>query len=147
MDNGFLTNELIEIEPPGNISLSSKENLVIIISTLQLTSLLYSPVKDKNSKLATSTKEQLEVWHNHYKKLVSSHSDINSALIEWSNKFSNGTIRYTRHNEWDINQDISIEEIKEAILATPNYKASGPDGIPIEFYIALIPPDEENSVK
>ena len=67
MDNGFLTNELIEIEPPGNISLSSKENLVIIISTLQLTSLLYSPVKDKNSKLATSTKEQLEVWHNHYK--------------------------------------------------------------------------------
>ena len=26
-----------------------------------------SPVKDKNSKLATSTKEQLEVWHNHYK--------------------------------------------------------------------------------
>ena len=86
-------------------------------------------------KLSTSTKEQLEVWHNHYKKkLASSHSDINSALIEWSNKFSNGTIRYTRHNEWDINQDISIEEIKEAILATPNYKALGPDGIPIEFY-------------
>ena len=66
-------------------------------------------------------------------------------LIEWSNKFSNGTIRYTRHNEWDINQDINIEEIREAILATPNYKASGPDGIPIEFYKALIPPDEENS--
>ena len=97
-----------------------------------------SPVKDKNGKLATSTKEQLEVWHNHYKKLASSHSDINSALIEWSNKFSNGTIRYTRHNEWDINQDISIEEIKKAILATPNYKASDPDGIPIEFYKALI---------
>ena len=65
------------------------------------------------------------------------HSDINSALIEWSNKFSNGTIRYTRHNDWDINQDISIKEIKEAILATPNYKASGPDGIPT---------DDENSV-
>ena len=91
-----------------------------------------SLVKDKNGKLATFTKEQLEVWHNHYKKLAFSHSDINSALIEWSNKFSNG--------------DISIEEIKEAILATPNYKASGPDGIPIEFYKALIPPDDENSV-
>jgi len=52
-------------------------------------------------KLSTSTKEQLEVWHNHYKKkkLASSHSDINSGLIEWSNKFSNGTIRYTTHNE------------------------------------------------
>jgi len=42
---------------------------------------------------------------------------INSALIEWSNKFSNGTIRCTRHNEWDINQDIKIEEIKEAIFS------------------------------
>ena len=88
------------------------------------------PVKDKNGKLATSTKEQLEGWHNHYKNV---HSDINSALIEWSNKFSNGTIRYKRHNEWDIHQDISIEEIKEAILATPNYKASGPDGILLNF--------------
>ena len=32
------------------------------------------------------------------------------------------------------------------IKGTPNYKASGPDGIPIEFYKALIPPDNENSV-
>jgi len=55
-------------------------------------------------------------------------------------KFSNSM----RHNEWDINQDISIEEIKEAILVTPNYKASSLDGIPIEFYKALIPPDDEN---
>jgi len=30
---------------------------------------------------------------------------------------------------WDINQDISIEEIKEAILATPKYNDSGPDEI------------------
>ena len=70
---------------------------------------------------------------------------INSALIEWSNKFSNGTFRYTRHNEWDINQDISIEETKESVLAIPNYKASGPDGISFEFYEALIPPYDENS--
>jgi len=31
-----------------------------------------------------------------------------------------------------------------AISATPNYKASGPDGIPIEFYKAFLP-HEENS--
>ena len=35
---------------------------------------------------------------------------------------------------------------KKAILATPNYKASDRDGNPIEFYNALIPPDDENSV-
>ena len=40
------------------------------------------PVEDKNGKLVTSTKEQLEVRHDHYKKLASSHSDINSSLIE-----------------------------------------------------------------
>jgi len=33
---------------------------------------------------------------------------------------------------------------KSAILATPNYKASGPDEIPIEFYKAFLS-HEENS--
>jgi len=49
-----------------------------------------------------------------------------------------------RNEEWDINQDISIDEIKSAILSTPNYKASGPDDIPIEFYKAIVPGGEDN---
>jgi len=40
---------------------------------------------------------------------------------------------------WEINQDISDEEFSEAISSTPNYKACGPDSIPMEFFKALIP--------
>jgi len=36
-----------------------------------------------------------------------------------------------------VKQDISNEEINEAILFTP--KACSPDGIPIEFFNVLIP--------
>jgi len=38
-----------------------------------------------------------------------------------------------RQQEWDINQDIKDEEISKAISSTPNYKACGSDGIPMEF--------------
>jgi len=44
-----------------------------------------------------------------------------------------------RQQEWDINQGISDEEICKAISSTPNFKACGPDGIPMEFFKALIP--------
>ncbi|OUM56607.1 hypothetical protein PIROE2DRAFT_25324, partial [Piromyces sp. E2] len=37
------------------------------------------------------------------------------------------------------------EEIKAAILSTPNYKASGPDDIPIEFYKALLSDNDSDS--
>ena len=44
-----------------------------------------------------------------------------------------------RQQEWDINQGISDEEISKAISSTPNFKACDPDGIPMEFFKALIP--------
>ena len=44
-----------------------------------------------------------------------------------------------RQQEWDINQGISDEEICKAIFSIPNFKACGPDGIPMEFFKALIP--------
>ena len=44
-----------------------------------------------------------------------------------------------RKQEWDINQGISDEEISEAISSTPNFKACGPDGIPMELFKAFIP--------
>ena len=44
-----------------------------------------------------------------------------------------------RHQEWEINQGISDEEIREANSYTPNFKACGPDGIPMEFFKAMIP--------
>jgi len=44
-----------------------------------------------------------------------------------------------RQQEWEINQDISNEEISYAISSTPNFKACDPDGIMMEFFKALIP--------
>ena len=44
-----------------------------------------------------------------------------------------------RQQEWDINQGISDEEIFKAISSTPNFKTCGPDGIPMQFFKALIP--------
>jgi len=45
-----------------------------------------------------------------------------------------------------INHGISMEEFKEVIFATPNYKASGQDEIPYWIFCkALILPDDENS--
>jgi hypothetical protein len=37
-----------------------------------------------------------------------------------------------------INQGMSGEEIRKAISSTPNFKACGPNGIPMEFFKALI---------
>jgi len=36
--------------------------------------------------------------------------------------------------EWEINQDISDDEINMVISTIPNFKACGPDGIPMEFF-------------
>jgi len=43
-----------------------------------------------------------------------------------------------RQQEWEINQDISDEEISEAISSTPNFKACGSDDIPMKFIKVLI---------
>ena len=44
-----------------------------------------------------------------------------------------------RKQKWEINQDIREEEISEVISSTFNFKACNPDGIPMEFFKALIP--------
>ena len=70
--------------------------------------------------------------------MTSDPSGISLSLDYWSESTENEFLINLRNDEWDINQDISIDEIKFAILSTPNYKASGPDGIPIEFFKAEI---------
>ena len=54
--------------------------------------------------------------------------------------------KYYVNQEWNINQDISIDEIVQAIESTPNFKASGPDNIPIEFFKSLFYRDEDNNI-
>ena len=102
------------------------------------------PIKDKHGKLVTSTEDQLVVWHDHYEKLASDPSGDSLNLDSWYDDPSNPRFFIRKRHEWDINQEISIDEIIDAITAIPNYKASGPDGIPIEFYKALISPSDSS---
>ena len=103
------------------------------------------PLKDKKNQLVSSTKGQLEIFHKHYKKLASDPKGQSLSSNYWKNSYITKSIISEDHCEWNINQEISKEEIKEAILSTPNYKASGPDNIPIEFYKAMLPDDTSDS--
>ena len=51
-----------------------------------------------------------------------------------------------RQQKWEINQDISDEEISEAISCTSNFKARGPDGILMEFFKASISCKDDSEV-
>jgi len=105
------------------------------------------PIKDDNGDIAYSTKDQLEVWFKHYKLLASdpSYDRLNKPF--WSSPRLKKLFKFLIHKTWNINQEISREEIREAILSIPNFKASGPDGIPIEFYKAMVSEEipEDNS--
>jgi len=106
------------------------------------------PIKDKNGNLVSSTEEQLVVWHDHFEKLASDPSGVSLDLDSWYATPSNSRFILPYNDEWDINQEISIEEIKTAIMNIPNYKASGPDEVPIEFFKALVPlsdPEVDNN--
>ena len=109
-------------------------------------SVVSHPIKNSKGELVSSTKEQLKVWHKHYKKLASDPTGTSTSLDYWSEAPPSEFLIEFRNEEWDINQDISIDEIRSAILSTPNYKASGPDGIPIEFYKALVSETEGDDV-
>jgi len=54
--------------------------------------------------------------------------------------------KYYENQEWNINQDISIDEIVQAIESIPNFKASGPDNIPIELFKSFFYRDEDNNI-
>jgi len=105
----------------------------------KFTKVISQSIKDINGNLVSSSEEKRNVWYNHYKKLASDPSGVSLSLDYWENRNSAERFNYHRYPDWTINQDISLDEIKSAILATPNYKASGPDGIPIEFYKAFLP--------
>ena len=103
------------------------------------------PLKNENNQLISSTEDQLKVFHDHYKNLASDPQGTSLSRNYWKNSYIPKQISVEDHCEWDINQEISKEEIKEAILSTPNYKASGPDNIPIEFYKAMLPNGSNSS--
>jgi len=102
-------------------------------------------IQNKDGLLVSSTKEVLDVWHDHYKTLASDPTGTSLSVDYWNNLPTNEFLLDFRDNEWDINQDISADEIRSAISSTPNFKASGPDDIPIEFFKALISDNDDDA--
>jgi len=95
-------------------------------------------VKDSDGNLVFFTKDQLKVWYNHYKNLASDFTHRSLYKPFWSNPAWKSFLPIRKHKTWNINQEISREEIQKAILSIPNFKASVPDGIPLEFYKAIV---------
>eukprot|EP00833_Pecoramyces_ruminatium_P003122 jgi/Orpsp1_1/1177154/evm.model.c7180000060391.1 len=106
--------------------------------------ILNQPVKDSEGNLVFSTDDQLHVWFNHYKNLASDFSHCSLYKPYWFNPAFRFIFKPWRNKAWDINQEISRDEIQKAILSIPNFKASGPDGIPIEFFKAMVYQDNPN---
>jgi len=104
------------------------------------------PIRNKNGDLVTTIPEQLDVWHDYYEDLSSDPSGHSLYKPYWSNPANKELYDYKKNKEWDINQDISIDEIVSAIESTPNFKASGPDDIPIELFKALFYRNEDNEI-
>jgi len=78
--------------------------------------------------------DQLKRWAEHYKDLPS--DSIGHSLNQdyWANVFLNNP---RNPNTWNINNPISLSDIRNTVLSMKHNKAPGPDGIPIEFYKAF----------
>jgi len=103
-------------------------------------------IRNKNNELVTSVSDQLEVWYDYYENLSSNPSGHSMYKPYWPNPYDKALYNYKKNKVRAINQDISIEEIVSAIESTPNFKASGPDNIPIEFFKALFYRNDENDI-
>ena len=93
---------------------------------------------NNNNIFVSSTDEKLKAWHSHYKFLG---SDSSGHSLSKDYQKDSGALRNLgspRQQEWNINQGIRDEEISETISSTLNFKACGPDGIPMEFFKVLI---------
>ena len=97
------------------------------------------PIKNYNNELVSSTDEELKAWHSHYIFLGLSSSGHSLFKDYWKDSDALRNLGSPRQKEWDINQGICDKEVSEAISSMPNFKACGPDGIPMEFFKALIP--------
>jgi len=69
---------------------------------------------------------------------VSDSSSNNLSKDFWKNSNALKNLGNPRQQEWEINKEISDEEISEAIFSTPNFKVCGLDGISMKFFKALI---------
>jgi len=80
-----------------------------------------NPIKNKNGDIITSTSDQLKIWHDYYKNLSSESTGHGLYKPYWSNPVNKILHKYYENQKWNINQDISIDEIVKAIESTLNF--------------------------
>ena len=99
------------------------------------------PIKNNNNnnEFISSADEKLKTWHSHYKFLGSDSSGHSLSKDFWKDSDTLRNLGIPRQQEWEINQGISDIEISKAISSIPDFKACDPEGIPMEFFKALIP--------
>ena len=95
---------------------------------------LTTVIKSKDGIDITSPEKQLERWAEHYKTLAADNTGHSLDSKYWADIFRNN---HRNPKTWNINDSISLDEIRNTILSMKNNKAPGPDGIPIEFYKAI----------
>lgn len=84
-------------------------------------------VKDINDNILIDPIEKVTKWKNYFEELLNSEVPVRPVPT-----------RIDHRAEQEVN-DVSMQEVKEAINSLKNWKASGTDGIPVE----LIKYDEE----
>jgi len=73
--------------------------------------ILLVPIRNKNGDLVATIPEQLDVFHDYYEDLSSDPFGHNLYKLYWSNPDNKELYDYKKSKEWNINQDISIDEI------------------------------------
>ena len=85
-----------------------------------------------NSKIYTQDEEILELQRKYFEQLYQAR-----VRVEYHISYESPT-RLTEEEKEDMNQEISINDIREAILQLNDSKTPGKDGIPAEFYKKMI---------
>ena len=98
--------------------------------------LIDGPIYDKSGNTVTDIEDKLNVWNNHFKSLASDTTGNSRDLSKWEHLVNSDGNYYT-----ECDDVVYWEDIRRALMDTPNGKAPGIDGIPSE--ILKLAEDEE----
>ena len=86
----------------------------------------------EDGKIVTTQENMMEEARNYYQKLYKKKDDVS---IEDQNFFLNKIDKFlTERQKADLDKEIEMKELEDALQATKNTKRPGSDGLPYEFY-------------